>query len=448
MANMLLRGPKLSPLNKKIFFKLMPLLMLCYFMSFLDRTNIALAKDRMEIDLGISAAVYGLGAGLFFLAYALFEIPSNLIMAKVGARWWIFRIMITWGLLSAGMAFVQGETSFYIMRVLLGIAEAGLFPGILLYLTYWFRSEIRSRAIGIFLLAVVASNIIGGPLAGLLLGMDGVLGLHGWQWMFIIEGLPTVVLAFFVLKYLPDRPSQAKWLTKEEASHLETDLENEQQAGAAASGVHSFGGVFKDKQMILVIAVYWCHQVALYSVIYFLPSIIRQSGDWTNFQVGLLTAVPWIAAGIGCVVGPRITTTARRSKMAVIIGMLGMLVGLLVGSLAGAVIALLGFTFAAFFFYIVLAPIFTFPGTRLAGLALAGGLGLLNTIGITGGFVGPYAMGLAESVTGSAKSGLWLGMALLLIGATLAWFLDFANGRKDFEHSPDDFAEPLVAGEK
>ena len=167
----------------------MPLLMLCYFMSFLDRTNIGLAKERLEIDLGISAAAYGLGAGLFFVAYAAFEIPSNLILARVGARWWIFRIMVTWGLLSAGMAFVQGETSFYVMRILLGLAEAGLFPGIMLFMTYWFRTEIRSRAIGMFLIAVCFSSIVGAPLGGALLQLDGLGGLHGWQWMFLIADL-------------------------------------------------------------------------------------------------------------------------------------------------------------------------------------------------------------------------------------------------------------------
>ena len=441
-------APPLSATNRQIFFKLMPLLMLCYFMSFLDRTNVSLAKESLEIDLGISAAAYGLGAGLFFLAYASMEIPSNLIMAKVGARWWIFRIMITWGALSAGMAFVQGETSFYVMRILLGIAEAGLFPGIMLYMTYWFRTEIRSRAIGMFLVAICFSSIIGGPLGGALLQLDGVGGLQGWQWMFIIEGIPTIILAFFVLKYLPDRPTQAQWMDKEDAKKLETDLENEQQAGAEASGVHSFGAVFKDKQMLLVIAIYWCHQVAIYSFIYFLPAIIKQGTNLTSLQVGLLTAVPWIAAAVGAFVGPPRAITARRSRNMVSVGLIGIAIGFLVGSVAGSVIGLIGFSFAAFFFFIVQPPLFTLPGTRMAGAALAGGLGLLNTIGLTGGFVGPYAMGLAETVTGNAKSGLWLSMILVLIGAILGRFLDFAHGRKDFEHSPDDFAELPAGGEK
>ena len=185
-----------SRLNRLLLRKLMPLLVVVYVMSFLDRTNIALAKASMGIDLGLSAAAYGLGAGLFFLTYALFEVPSNLIMQRVGARFWITRIMITWGLLSAGMAFVQGETSFYIMRLLLGVAEAGLFPGVMLYLTYWFNREQRARATGYFLLGVCLANILSGPLGGALLELDGWLGWHGWQWLFVLNGLPAVALAY------------------------------------------------------------------------------------------------------------------------------------------------------------------------------------------------------------------------------------------------------------
>jgi len=193
-------------LNKLMFAKLMPLLIIAYILSFLDRTNIALAKHHLDVDLGISAAAYGLGAGLFFLTYALSEIPSNLIMHKVGARFWIARIMVTWGLISAAMAFVQGETSFYVLRLLLGIAEAGLFPGVMLYLTYWFNREQRARATGYFLLGVCFANIIGGPVGAALMRLDGLLGWHGWQWMFLLEGLPAVAFAWVVWRKLPDRP--------------------------------------------------------------------------------------------------------------------------------------------------------------------------------------------------------------------------------------------------
>ena len=281
-----------SRLNRLLLRKLMPLLVVVYVMSFLDRTNIALAKASMGIDLGLSAAAYGLGAGLFFLTYALFEVPSNLIMQRVGARFWITRIMITWGLLSAGMAFVQGETSFYIMRLLLGVAEAGLFPGVMLYLTYWFNREQRARATGYFLLGVCLANILSGPLGGALLELDGWLGWHGWQWLFVLEGLPAVALAYVVWKKLPDGPSSASWLTKAQARAIEERLSAERAASPQQSRL---GQMFRDKQIWLAIAVYFVHQITIYTVIFFLPGIIGTYGALTPLQIGLLTSVPWIA---------------------------------------------------------------------------------------------------------------------------------------------------------
>ncbi|MCC9185930.1 MFS transporter [Mycolicibacterium mageritense] len=225
-----------TELNRLIFRKLMPLLIAAYIIAFIDRTNIGLAKTHLEADLGLSAAAYGLGAGLFFLAYSLCEVPSNLIMHRVGARLWITRIMVTWGLLSAAMAFVQGPVSFYVLRVLLGMAEAGLFPGVMLYLTYWFGRRERARANGAFLVAVCLANIMGAPIGGALLGMDGALGWHGWQWMFVIEGLPAVALAFVVYKFLPNGPHDAKWLDPHQARALTERLAQEQQDGAERPG--------------------------------------------------------------------------------------------------------------------------------------------------------------------------------------------------------------------
>lgn len=274
--------PPGEDLNRLIFRKLMPLLIAAYIIAFIDRTNIGLAKHHLEADLGISAAAYGLGAGLFFLAYSLCEVPSNLIMYRVGARLWITRIMVTWGLLSAAMAFVEGPISFYILRVLLGAAEAGLFPGVMLYLTYWFGREQRARANGSFLVAVCLANIIGAPIGGALLGLDGLLGWQGWQWMFVLEGIPAVILAVVVFKYLPNGPLDAKWLDPKQARDLTARLAKEQQEGADASGTHSFAGVFKDKQILLVIAVYFTHQIAVYSLTYFLPSIIGEWGEMST----------------------------------------------------------------------------------------------------------------------------------------------------------------------
>ena len=322
-------------INGVILRRVMPLLIGAYIMAFLDRTNIGMAKDRLEIDLGISATAYGIGAGLFFLTYALSEIPSNLIMHKVGARFWIMRIMITWGIISACMAFVQGEWSFYIMRMLLGVAEAGLFPGVMYFLTQWFVVKDRAKANGMFLLGVSIANIVGAPLGGLLLTMDGLGGLHGWQWMFIIEGLPACILAYVVWKKLPDRPTQATFLTAEEAADLEARIAAEENAGAEASGNHRLRDVLKDKQILLVVGIYFTHQIAVYALSYFLPSIIGTYGKLSPLQIGLLTAIPWIFSAAGALLVPRFATDGRRSRILVTGTMIGIVAGFALGAVGG-----------------------------------------------------------------------------------------------------------------
>ncbi|MGW1844174.1 MFS transporter [Streptomyces sp. NPDC001966] len=420
----------LGELDQRNLRRLMPLLLAAYIMSFLDRTNIGLAKERLEVDLGISAAAYGLGAGLFFLTYAISEVPSNLIMYRVGARWWITRIMLTWGVISACMAFVQGEKSFYAMRLLLGAAEAGLLPGILLYFTYWFRSENRGRAIGLLLLGASIASVVGNPLGGLLMEMDGIGGWHGWQWMFVIEGVPCLFLAFAIFRFLPDGPAEAPWLTADEARLVQDAVTREQTEGAEAAGNGSGSGslltVLRDKQMLLAIFANWTHQVALYSVVYFLPGIIGGWGDLSPFTIGLLTGLPWLTAAVGAVLVPPRATTPRRSRNFVVVGLLMMFTGLVVAAVAGPVIALLGFCFTGLAFFVVQPLLFNFPATRLSGKTLAGGLALLNTIGITGGFVGPYIMGYAEDATGNHLSGLWVSIVLLALGALAATRLRFS----------------------
>ncbi|WP_043196451.1 MFS transporter [Pseudomonas putida] len=404
-------------LNGLLLRKLMPLLIVVYVMSFLDRTNIALAKASMGIDLGLSAAAYGLGAGLFFLTYALAEVPSNLIMHRVGARFWITRIMITWGLLSAGMAFVQGETSFYIMRLLLGVAEAGLFPGVMLYLTYWFDREQRARATGYFLLGVCLANILSGPLGGALLEMDGVLGWHGWQWLFVLEGLPAVALAYVVWKKLPDGPASAPWLSAADAQDIERRLAAER---AAAPQQSKLGQMFRDRQIWLAIAVYFVHQITIYTVIFFLPGIIGTYAALSPFQIGLLTAVPWIAAAIGAATFPRLATSPRRCRTLLFCGLLTMATGLLLASLTNSFIGLIGFSLTALMLFVVQSILFVFPSSRLSGNALAAGLAFVTTCGLLGGFVGPSVMGLIEQATGSTRTGLWIIAALLVLAALLS----------------------------
>jgi MFS family permease len=421
-TSMMMRTPK--EINGVILRKIMPLLIAAYIMAFLDRTNIGMAKDRLEIDLGISATAYGIGAGLFFLTYALSEIPSNLIMHKVGARFWIMRIMITWGLISAAMAFVQGEWSFYIMRMLLGIAEAGLFPGVMYFLTQWFVVKDRAKANGMFLLGVSIANIVGAPLGGLLLtSFDGFGGLHGWQWMFIIEGLPACLLAWVVWKKLPDRPTQATFLSPAEAQDLEARIAAEEKAGADASGNHRLRDVLKDKQILLVVGVYFTHQIAVYALSYFLPSIIGTYGKLNPLQIGLLTAIPWIFSAAGALLIPRFATTGRRSRLLVTGTMIGIIAGFALGAVGGPVLGMLGFCLAAFNFFALQPILFTYPATRLTGAALAGGIAFVNTIGLLGGFLGPYVMGLMQDITGSKLSGLWFIVAMCTIGALLSLML-------------------------
>ncbi|MFL4473809.1 MFS transporter [Paeniglutamicibacter sp. MACA_103] len=412
-----MRSPEV--VNKIIFRRIMPLLIAAYVMAFIDRTNIGMAKDRMEIDLGISATAYGIGAGLFFLTYALSEIPSNLIMHKVGARFWIMRIMITWGILSACMAFVQGEWSFYILRMLLGVAEAGLFPGVIYFITQWFVVKDRAKANGMFLLGVSIANIVGAPLGGVLLTLDGFGGLHGWQWMFIIEGIPACFLAFVVWKALPNKPTESRFLTREEAEDLEARILAEETAGAKASGNSKLRHVLKDKQILLVVAIYFTHQIAVYALSFFLPSIIGTYGELNTIQIGLLTSIPWIFSAAGALLLPRLATNASRSRLIATSTMVGIVAGFTLGAVGGPILGMLGFCLAAFNFFALQPILFTYPATRLSGAALAGGIAFVNTVGLFGGFLGPYVMGFMEETTGSKLSGLWFIVAMCAIGALL-----------------------------
>ncbi|WP_322064065.1 MFS transporter [Burkholderia ubonensis] len=422
-------GDASTSLNRLLFRKLLPLLIAAYVISFLDRTNIAFAKHSMGVDLGISSAAYGLGAGLFFVTYALFEIPSNLVMHRVGARFWITRIMVTWGALSVAMALVRGETSFYLMRLLLGAAEAGLFPGVMLYLTYWFGREERARATGYFLLGVCVANVVGGPLAGALIGLDGALGLHGWQWLFVIEGIPAILLAFVVWTRLPDRPSTAPWLAPETGRAIERALAAEQDAGAASHGGHAFGAALRDRQIWLAIFVYFCHQLTIYTVIFFLPGIIGASGRFSPFAVGLLTAMPWLAAALGAATLPRFARDSRRARRMLCAGLAVMAAGLVSAASASPAVALASICVAASMFFVVQSIVFTFPASRLSGSALAGGLGLVNTCGLLGGFVGPTVVGAIEQVTGNAKNGLTLLAAALAVAAVASLALRHGHER-------------------
>jgi MFS family permease len=327
--------------------------------------------------------------------------------------------------------------------MLLGVAEAGLFPGVMYYLTKWFTVKDRAKANGAFLLGVSIANIVGAPIGGVLLTMDGLLGLHGWQWMFLIEGLPACFLAILVWKFLPDGPRQASFLSAAEAERLEATIAAEEQAGATGASNHRLIDIVRDPQILLVVGVYFGHQLAVYALNFFLPSIIGGWGDIGSIQIGLLTAVPWLFSAVGALLLPRFATTASTSKMIALGAMIGIIVGFIIGALGGPVVGLIGFCLAAFNFFALQPILFTYPATRLTGVGLAAGLALVNTVGLLGGFLGPYIMGFMEDLTGSGVSGLWLIVGVCVIGAFLIPFLK--QGQEAVEDSAQDFSSARSA---
>jgi MFS family permease len=408
------------------FARLMPLLVAGYILNFLDRTNIALAKSALQADVGISPAAYGLGAGLFFLAYSACEVPSNLILQKVGARVWITRIMATWGLVSMAMCLVKGTTSFYVLRVLLGVAEAGLFPGVLYYLTTWFGPREQARATGYFLMGVSLANVIGGPLGGAILGLDGALGLKGWQWLFLLEGAPAVLFAAVVWLRLPQGPAKAPWLTLEERAAVAAHLQAERHAFGVVTDTRVWRA-FLHPQVLLAILVYFLHQIAFYGVTFFLPSIIRAWGGLSELQIGLLTGLPWLCAFIGAGTLPFLAGRYGRNRLLMTGGLFLLAACLLAPLVFPPALALAVFCLGMAVISPVQAVVFTYPPARFEGLALAAGLGWLNALGVTGGFVGPSIMGAVEQATGKPSTGLWVMSAAVAVAAVASLFLRYPN---------------------
>jgi len=409
--------PEARRVNTLMFVRLMPLLVAGYILNFLDRTNIALAKAALQEHVGISPAAYGLGAGLFFLAYSACEVPSNLILQKLGARPWITRIMLTWGLVSMAMCLVRGPASFYGLRIMLGIAEAGLFPGVLFYLTGWFGPREQARATGYFLMGVSLANVIGGPIGGAILGLNGALGLAGWQWLFLLEGAPAVLFSIIVWKFLPDGPASAKWLTAAEKRLVLDNLQRERDALAPATETR-IKRAFLHPQVLLSILVYFLHQIAFYGVTFFLPSIIRSWGHLSELQIGLLTGLPWLAAFLGAATLPHLATRGGWTRL-LMTGGLFLLAGCLLAPLVmPPAAALMVFCVGMAVISPIQAVVFTYPSARFEGLALAAGLGFLNALGVTGGFVGPYIMGAIEQATGKPSTGLlFMAAAVAIAGA-------------------------------
>jgi ACS family tartrate transporter-like MFS transporter len=400
---------------RRVTRRLMPFLFLLYLLNFLDRVNVGFAALQMNRDLGFGPEIYGFGAGIFFVAYALFEVPSNLILARTGARIWIARIMVSWGLVASAMMFVRSAESFYALRLLLGVAEAGFFPGIIYYLTHWYPARERARAYSAFLAAIPLSGIIGSPISGALLELDGRAGLAGWQWLFLLEGLPSVLVGFWVLSYLTDRPSAARWLPSEQAAWLERTLEAERAQMAEPHGA-GLKRALRNPDVWHLALIYFLVVVGLYGFALWLPQLVKTIPGLSNFQIGLITAIPYLVAAAGMVlVGARSDRTGERYLHMALSTLVGAAGFVLAAYLRSPVLLVLALSVVAFG---VLAPIGVFwslPTAFLKGRAAAGGIAFINSIGALGGFVGPYAVGLVRERTGSFGAAL-----LTLAGVMLA----------------------------
>jgi MFS transporter, ACS family, tartrate transporter len=397
--------------------RLIPFLFLLYVVSYLDRINVGFAALQMNAALGFSNVTYSLGAGIFFLSYTLLEIPSNVILARVGARRWIARIMITWGLVSAGMMFVRSATGFYVLRFLLGAAEAGFFPGIIYCLTRWFPTRDRARAIAGFMTAVVIAGIVGGPISGALLSLDGVGGLAGWQWLFVVEGLPAIALGFVVLWVLPEVPSEARWLTPAEQVALTTTLEEE---ATLEGSVHSVRGALTSGRMWLLAVVYFTIPVELYALSFWLPQIVKSASGASDFRVGILSAIPYAVAAVAMVaVGRHSDATGERPWHIALSAAVGGVALALVGFVRGVVPAIALLSVATAGLASMLGPFWAFATSFLGGIGAAAGIALVNSVGNVGGFVGPNIVGVVREATSDFAAGLAIVGAILVAGGVL-----------------------------
>ncbi len=426
-----------SPLAQRTYTtvarRLLPLLGACYFLSYLDRTNVSVAALTMNADLRISSTAFGLGAGLFFIGYFIFEVPSNMIMHRVGASRWIARIMITWGVVAAGQALVQGETSFYIARILLGIMEAGFFPGAILYLTLWFPAAQRARVVGLFMLAVPLSTAIGAPIGGLLLKMDGVAGLAGWQWLFVVEGVPTVLLGFVVLKFLTDSPDKASWLAPDQRRWLTSTLDAEARDTGSRHRITALQALVNPRVLTLS-GVYFALVFGLYGLGFWIPTIVKTNlAIKDNLTVTLLTAAPYAVGVVAIVLWGRLVDRRGQARKLTAAPML--VGGLALASTAVATsLPWLGY---AGLFVCAVAIMASFPGfwtlpsAFLSGSAAAVGIAVVNAIGNLSGFAGPYWVGLLTDLFGEAKWGLVSIGAVMALGAVVVLAMGAARPHQD-----------------
>ena len=408
----------LDPLYRRVSWRLMPFLFLCFVAAYLDRVNVGFAKLQMLGDLRFSDTVYGIGAGIFFIGYFLFEVPSNLLMTRTGARIWIARIMISWGLISSALMFVDSVASFYVLRFLLGAAEAGFFPGIILYLTYWYPAHRRARMVALFMSGVAVAGVVGGPLSGWIMKtFAGLYGLRGWQWLFLLEGLPSVLIGVWTLFYLDDGIRQARWLNEDEKQQLEQAIVEDRKQQ------HSMplAQLFRSGKVWLLALVYFLCVMGLYGVSFWLPQLIKNSGVTDVFDIGLLSAIPYGVAAVVMVLAARHSDRSGERRWHTAVAALAGALGLVAATLYSdnTVIALAALSVATAGILSTFPIFWSLPTALLGGTAAAAGIAMINSIGNLAGFVSPYLVGAIRDATHSTASGIYLLAASLLAGAVL-----------------------------
>ncbi len=408
-----------AQIYRKVTWRLVPLLFACYVAAYLDRVNVGFAKLQMLGDLHFSEAVYGLGAGIFFIGYFLFEVPSNIILHKIGARVWIARVMISWAVISAAMAFVHSPVAFYTLRFLLGLAEAGLFPGVLLYLTYWYPSKRRGGIIALFMTGIPIAGVIGGPLSGwILTSLTGWHGLAGWQWMFIIEAIPSLVLGAVILGALDNGIERAQWLSSDEKTVLRRNIDQDVKETRS----HSMRDGFINPRVWQLCGIYFFFIMGLYGVGFWLPTLIKGTGTSDPLVIGLLTVLPYASAAVCMVICGRMSDAARERRWHIVVpgvfGAAGWIVS--VWFAKDVVIAEMALTVATIGVLVTLAQFWCLPTSVLAGAAAASGIAVVNSVGNLAGFVSPYAIGWIIDVTRSTTLGVYILAGCLLVGSLLA----------------------------
>jgi ACS family tartrate transporter-like MFS transporter len=421
---------------RKVYLRLLPFAVLSYVLAYIDRINVSFAGLTMRGDLGMSAGTFGFAVGMFYWGYFIFEVPSNVILEKVGARIWIARIMITWGILAGLTAVITGSTSFAIVRFLLGVAEAGFFPGIILYFTYWFPSHHHARIVSGFLVGLPVAVAVGAPISTGLLGLDGLFGLRGWQVMYIAEAIPTVVIGLITFFVLTDRPEQARFLTAEERNWLVTTIAAERRATEAVRKFTLWQALYNPKVLLLALN-YLGIVTASLGMLIFIPQMIKSLGDYSNMTVGWLTMIPYTCGAIAMVVWGRISDRMNERRWNLFIGCVFSTVGLVIaGMTMGTWWALAGMSIAAMGFYGSKGPFFAMPPMFLSGAGLAAGIAWINSIGNLGGFFGPWYVGVMKDLTGNYAGGLY-GLALLgLIAAIVCALFLHIPSRTPLSASP------------